>query len=123
MMTDTAISGVPTLSLYVQFPASCATVQYDSCIISIDYVFYNTRAAMDEKETENPVEPERTPVPRKRLVPGRIANFPGSLVVNHIGIYLNATSYPQDKGRLASWVAYFREGWDDPAIWKSAVSI
>lgn len=76
---------------------------------------------MDEKVTEDPAESEHTRVPRERLAPGKLANFPGSLVANHLAATLGATSYPQDKGRLANWVAYFRDGWDDPGIWKSAV--
>lgn len=78
---------------------------------------------MEEKVLENSVEPEHTQVPRERLTPGKVANFPGSLVVNHLGDTQQATSYPQYKGRLANWLTYFREGWDDPGIWKSAVSI
>lgn len=72
---------------------------------------------------ENSVQSEYTQVPRERLAPGTVADFPGSLVANHLGGTLKATTYPQDKGRLVNWVAYFREGWDDPGIWKSAVSI
>ena len=56
------------------------------------------------------------------LAPGKVANFPGSLVANQIQQAVQTSSYPQDKGTLANWVAYFREGWDDPGIWKSAVS-
>lgn len=78
---------------------------------------------MDEKVPENSVQSEYTQVPSERLAPGTVANFPASLVANHLGGSLKATTYPQDKGRLANWVAYFREGWDDPGIWKSAVSI
>lgn len=78
---------------------------------------------MDDKIPENSVKSEHTQVPRERLAPGKLANFPGSLVANHLGDTLKVTPYPQDKGRLANWVAYFRYGWDDPAIWKSAVSI
>ncbi|KAM0793955.1 aquaporin-like protein [Usnea florida] len=64
----------------------------------------------------NPVEPER----RERLTPATVANFPGSLAANQLGESLETTSYPQRKGRLANWVAYCREGWEDPGIWKSA---
>lgn len=78
---------------------------------------------MDEKVPENSAELERAQVPREHLAPGKVANFPGSLVANSLANTLEATSYPQDKGKLANWVAYFREGWDDPGIWKSAVSI
>ena len=67
----------------------------------------------------NPVEPEH----RERLRPATVANFPGSLAANQLGDSLETTSYPQHKGRLANWVAYLREGWEDPGIWKSAVSI
>ena len=78
---------------------------------------------MDEKVPETSVESEHTQVRHKSLAPGKLANFPGSLVANHLGDNLKTTFYPQSKGRLANWVLYFREGWDDPAIWRSAVSI
>lgn len=65
---------------------------------------------MDEKVPENSIEPEHTQVPRERLTPGKVANFPGSLVANSLGDFLEATSYPKDKGRLANWVTYFRQG-------------
>ena len=77
---------------------------------------------MDEKGPEDSAESEHT-VPRERRMPGKLANFPGSLVANHLGDTLKGTAYPQNKGNLANWVAYFRYGWDDPGIWKSAVSI
>ena len=78
---------------------------------------------MDEKVPETSVESEHTQVRHESLAPGKLANFPGSLVANHLGDNLKTTYYPQSKGRLANWVLYFREGWDDPAIWRSAVSI
>lgn len=78
---------------------------------------------MDEEVPGNSVESEQTQVPRERLTPGNLANFAGSLVANHLGDALKTTSYPQDKGKLAKWHAYFGDGWDDPGIWKSAVSI
>ena len=74
---------------------------------------------MGEKVAMDPVEPEH----RERLTPATVANFPGSLAANQLGDSLETTSYPQRKGKLANWVAYCREGWDDPGIWKSAVSI
>lgn len=76
---------------------------------------------MDEKVPEIPVELEHTQVLRERLTPGKVANFPGSPVANHLGHTLGITSYPQNKGELANWVAYFTEGWDDPGIWKSVL--
>lgn len=79
---------------------------------------------MDERTPENSAEAEhRHKVLCEALAPGKVANFPGSLVANQLGQTPRASSYPQDKGKLANWVAYFREGWDDPGIWKSAVSI
>ena len=77
---------------------------------------------MDERGPRNSVDAENR-VLCEALAPAKVANFPGSLVANQIGHTLNASSYPQDKGKLANWLAYFREGWDDPGIWKSAVSI
>ena len=78
---------------------------------------------MDDKIPESSVATsDHTQLPRERLAPGKVANFPGSLVVNHLGDTLKVAPYPQDKGRLANWITYFREGCDDPAIWKSAVS-
>ena len=78
---------------------------------------------MDGKVSENFAESEHTQRPLERLAPSKIASFPGSLVANHLGDAFKSTAYPQKKGKLANWLAYFREGWDDPAIWKSAVSI
>ena len=78
---------------------------------------------MDDKVPDKSVESQQTQVPRENLTPGTIANFPGSLVANHIGDKLQSSAYPQNKGRLANWVVYFRYGWDDPAIWRSAVSL
>ncbi len=78
---------------------------------------------MDEKVPEDSAATEHDRVLCESLAPGKVANFPGSLVANQLGDNLKASSYPQDKGKLANWVAYFKEGWDDPDIWKSAVSI
>lgn len=77
---------------------------------------------MDNKVPTIHGDSEHTQVPRERLAPGKLANFPGSLVAN-LGDNLKATSYPQNKGSLANWVVYFGDGWDDPGIWKSAVGI
>ena len=77
---------------------------------------------MDEKDHESSVDAEPNRVTCEALAPGKVANFPGSLVANQIQHAVKTSSYPQDKGKLANWVAYFREGWDDPGIWKSAVS-
>lgn len=74
---------------------------------------------MGDKAAMNPVEPEH----RERLTPATVANFPGSLAANQLGDSLETTSYPRRRGKLANWVAYCREGWDDPVIWKSAVSV
>ena len=80
---------------------------------------------MDDKmpESSEDAAAERTRVPCETLAPGKVANFPGSLVANQLGHAVKSSSYPQDKGKLANWVAYLREGWDDAGIWKSAVSI
>ena len=78
---------------------------------------------MEKKVPSDSAEQEHPQMPRERLTPEKVANFPGSLVANSLGDSLEATSHPQHKGRLANWVTYFREGWDDPSIWKSAVSI
>lgn len=60
---------------------------------------------------------------RERLSPTKAANFPGSLVVNHLDVGPKTTCTPQNKRSVADWVAYFKDGWDDIGIWKSAVSI
>ena len=78
---------------------------------------------MDEKGPENPAESEQNQLRCEALAPGKVANFPGSLVANQLGDTPRNSSYPKDKAKLANWVAYIREGWEDPAIWKSAVSI
>ena len=78
---------------------------------------------MDGRVPEASVDTEPTRIRCEALAPGKVANFPGSLVANHLGHAIKSSSYPQDKGKLANWVAYFREGWDDPGIWKSAVRI
>ena len=77
---------------------------------------------MDGKEAENPVDSEHTRMLCETRAPAKVANFPGSLVANQLGGGLKTSSYPKQKGELANWIAYFREGWDDPGIWKSAVS-
>lgn len=77
---------------------------------------------MEEKTPESSEDAEHRMI-CEALAPGKVANFPGSLVANQLGQTAKASSYPQDKGKLANWVAYFREGCDDPSIWKSAVSI
>lgn len=78
---------------------------------------------MAEKAPENSVESDDTRVPlRETRAPAKVANFPGSLVANQLGDTVKASSYPQDKRNVAHWVAYFRYGWDDPGIWKGAVS-
>lgn len=77
---------------------------------------------MEEKTPESSEDAEHRMI-CEALAPGKVANFPGSLVANQLGQTAKASSYPQDKGKLANWVAYFRDGWDDPSIWKSAVSI
>ena len=77
---------------------------------------------MDGKDHESSVDAEPNRITCEALAPGKVANFPGSLVANQIQHAVKTSSYPQDKGKLANWVAYFREGWDDPGIWKSAVS-
>ena len=78
---------------------------------------------MDKEGPENPAESEQNRLLCEALAPGKVAKFPGSLVANQLGGTLKTSSYPKDKGKLANWVAYIREGWEDPAIWKSAVSI
>ena len=78
---------------------------------------------MDDKVPENSIEPEHTPMLRESLAPAKVANFPGSLVANHLGSKIKSTAYPQEKANVANWVAYFRDGWDDLGLWKSAVSI
>lgn len=79
---------------------------------------------MDDKVPEHHESADALPngVTCEALAPGKVANFPGSLVANQIQHAVKTSSYPQDKRKLANWVAYFREGWNDPGIWKSAVS-
>ncbi|MCJ1455670.1 hypothetical protein MMC28_006026 [Mycoblastus sanguinarius] len=69
----------------------------------------------DSKES-----PEDPPPRFELLSPGPLANFHGSLVVNHLDNVPKATIIPQDKGKAAAWIAYFSDGWDDIGIWKSA---
>lgn len=77
---------------------------------------------MEEKDHESSGDALPNGLTCEALAPGKVANFPGSLVANQIPQAVKTSSYPQDKGKLANWIAYFREGWDDPGIWKSAVS-
>ncbi len=60
--------------------------------------------------------------PCERLSPSRVANFPGSLVVNNLEHPPKRKATPKDKAKVAGWVFYLRDGWDDIGIWKSAVS-
>ena len=89
----------------------------------LSLVLSDPRSTMDEKGPENPAESEQNRLRREGLAPGKVADFPGSLVANQLKTTPKASFYPQDKRNLANWVAYLREGWDDPAIWKSAVRI
>ena len=59
----------------------------------------------------------------EQLEPGQVANFPGSLVVNNLENPPKRYALPKDKARVADWALYFRDGWDDVGIWKSAVRI
>lgn len=76
---------------------------------------------MDAKEPEDTNQSEYSRMLCETRAPGQVANFPGSLVTNQLRDNLKTSSYPKDKASLANWIAYFREGWDDPGIWKSAV--
>lgn len=66
--------------------------------------------------------PERRRNAHSHLKAAKTANFPGSFVVNHLDEAPRRYSTPQDAGKLADWAHYFRDGWDDVGIWKSAVS-
>ena len=59
--------------------------------------------------------------PAEQLTPGQVANFPGSLVVNNLEDPPKRYATPKDKAKVADWVLYFRGGWNDVGIWKSAV--
>ena len=72
----------------------------------------------ESKET-----PEYPSSAHEQLSPGEVANFPGSLVVNNLSEPPNRRATPKEKAGIADWVFYFREGWDDVGIWKSAVSM
>lgn len=59
----------------------------------------------------------------ERLSPAQVANFAGSLVVNNLDVAPKALVVRGNKGKAAVWAAYFKDGWDDIGIWKSAVSV
>ena len=77
--------------------------------------------SMDAKGPEDLAQLQHGGMLCETRAPGKVANFPGSLVTNQLKDNLKTSSYPKDKASLANWIAYFREGWDDPGIWKSAV--
>ena len=69
-------------------------------------------------------EPDEQPISApEQLSPGKVAKFPGSLVVNSLEDQRKQSAFPRDKRRIGSWVLYFTDGWDDVGIWKSAVGI
>lgn len=64
-------------------------------------------------------KPQRT---QTSLQPGPVANFKGSFVLNSLPPIPDSAAPTIRQGRVTDWVAYFRAGWTDVGIWKSAVS-
>ncbi|KAL9614411.1 MAG: hypothetical protein Q9167_001082 [Letrouitia subvulpina] len=52
-------------------------------------------------------------------VPSKSAQFRGSLVLNYVESPRDLEP-PQNKARASEWVTYFKDGWDDVGVWKSA---
>ena len=79
-----------------------------------------------EKKKAMPTPNRLSAGPRIELGDGEttqpIANFRGSFVVDHLGdLPVSATGHPKRKSRLQRGIAYFRGGWNDTGLWKSAV--
>ena len=74
-----------------------------------------------ETDDDYPVEhrkPERT---QTSLQPGPVAHFKGSFVLNNLPPIPNTATPTIRQSRFPDWIAYFRDGWTDVGIWKSAV--
>ena len=64
-------------------------------------------------------KPQRTST---SLQPGPVANFKGSFVLNSLPAIPDSAAPTIRQSKGPDWVAYFRAGWTDVGIWKSAVS-
>ena len=74
-------------------------------------------------EDDYPTEHHKTQRTQTSLVPGPVANFKGSFVLNSLPpAPTSATAPTIRQSRVSDWIAYFRAGWTDVGIWKSAVS-
>ncbi|KAI9812196.1 MAG: hypothetical protein M1827_004862 [Pycnora praestabilis] len=71
----------------------------------------------DEKHSLAPSIP---PTGSRRDVPSDFADFKGSFVFNDVSKHRGGRVSAEYKTRTSSWIAYFREGWNDVHIWKSA---
>lgn len=76
------------------------------------YIFCDMIVNMDDSKALH----DEAQIPREHLSPSWTANFPGSLLVNHLEIASNATAVRGNKGRTAAWAVYFVEEWDDIGI-------
>lgn len=56
----------------------------------------------------------------KKLVPASATQFPGSFASE---LRRDHRKYSEDKSWSSTLHVYFRDGWDDISIWKSAVGL
>lgn len=55
------------------------------------------------------------------MVPSKSAQFRGSLVPKHVESPHDQEP-PLNKARASEWITYFKDGWDNVGVWKSAVN-
>jgi len=76
---------------------------------------------MADKGVHVPAEQPQTPPGQGHVeLPSAIADFKGSFVRNGLPEAATARAVPLRRAKTSQWVAYFRDGWDDIGIWKSA---
>ena len=83
----------------------------------------------DEGRRQDAVRPDKIyptddapPQNYGRDIPSAIVDFRGSLVSNHLLQPVASNQKVRKASRISYWDHYFRDGWDDIGIWKSAVS-
>ena len=76
---------------------------------------------MASKMDDYPTEHRRAQRTLTVHEPGPVAQFRGSFVLHNLAPTPDSAAPTIRESKVPDWIAYFRHGWTDVGIWKSAV--